>query len=693
MPAVSCQLSAWILEHVEHAGLSVASLVAALPVSEQELRDPTRRLEWDDFSTLCEQLEALLGGRDALCRAAQTFTSARLADDAICQTARLTQPQQVYWIAARWLAPSLLPGLDWSLADLDDRRLELTLQIPSADRSCPQLFALLTGALRAVPILLHQPMARVEVDASEHRAVFRIALYRESRGDDLYAREQRYRAIAESSRDVIIELAGNGQPLHVTPNVREILGFEPEDLMAPRQLGRIHPDDQEDVRERVNKTLRTGESEHLSFRLQHPDGGWRFVDTTATAYRAADGDTRGILVMRDVTAQTQAKEALRESQEQLLHSQKMEAVGRLAGGVAHDFNNLLTAITGYGSLLIDGLGADHPLRGEVREIVHAAEQAGSLTKQLLAFTRRQILQPRVIDLNALVANVERLLRRVMGEDIEFVTSLDREIWSVKVDPGQIEQLIMNLAVNARDAMPRGGRLDLSTSKLRVPEGGSPTHPGLPAGEWVMLSLKDEGVGMSAETLDRIFEPFFTTKERGKGTGLGLATVYAIVEQSGGHVRVQSRPGQGSTFRIYLPRAIESLDEAHEQPLLSDLTGSETLLLVEDDGAVRRMLRRYLEKHGYTVIEATSGVEALRAAKRHEGPLDLLVADVVLPKMDARALARQLESERPGLRVLYMSGYSQEALSERDAFDHELTFLQKPFELPELLRRIRGALAA
>jgi len=325
--------------------------------------------------------------------------------------------------------------------------------------------------------------------------------------------------------------------------------------------------------------------------------------------------------------------------------------------------------------------------------VRAADQAGSLTKQLLAFSRRQVLQPRVIDLNALVANVDRMLRRLIGEDIEFLTSLEDEPWPVEVDPGQIEQLIMNLAVNARDAMPRGGRLVLATSKLHVPEAGSSTHPGIPPGDWTSLSLQDKGLGMSPDTLARIFEPFFTTKEMGKGTGLGLATVYGIVEQSGGHVRVESQPGKGSTFSVYLPRASSGLDEALEQPLLSDLSGTETLLLVEDAESVRRLLRRYLERHGYTVIEATSGIDALRVMEHREGPLDLLVADVVLPKMDGRALARELARERPGLRVLYMSGFSDEVLSDRDVFDHEVTILQKPFTPPELLRQIRIALAS
>jgi len=356
MPAVSCQLSAWMLEHVEAVGLSAARLLEALPVGEEELRDPSRSLEWNHFTTLCEQLEALLGGPEALENAARAFASARLADDPATQAARLTHSRQAYWLAARWLGPSLLPGLAWSLADLDDGHLELTLEIPGTERPCPQLFALLAGALSAVPRLLSQPTARVEVDASEHRAVFRIESKIEASEGELRESELRYRAIAESSRDVIIEVAADGELLHVTPNAREILGVEPEILLGHNPVRRIHPDDRASVSERVVKMLKTGNSEHLTFRVQHPDGGWRYLDTTATAYRTGAGDTRGILVSRDVTARLRAEQALhesekalRESQEQLFHAQKMEAIGRLAGGVAHDFNNLLTAITGYGT--------------------------------------------------------------------------------------------------------------------------------------------------------------------------------------------------------------------------------------------------------------------------------------------------------------------------------------------------------
>jgi PAS domain S-box-containing protein len=520
------------------------------------------------------------------------------------------------------------------------------------------------------------------------RAVFRITSKSEEQRDELRESKERYRTLVENAFDLIAEADEQGRFVYVSPKYRELLGYAAEDLRGTAVLDLIHPEDREAVLTASGGLPQNEQIEFPQHRVRDRDGGWHWMESQLQPYRGRGGERVSVIVSRDVTARRQAREALRESQEQLLHAQKMETIGRLAGGVAHEFNNLLTAITGYAALLIESLGAKHPLRADVDEIVHAADQAARFTKQLLAFSHRQVLQPRVIDLNALVANVDRLLRRLIGEDIEFVTSLDSELWSVKADPGQIEQLIMNLAVNARDAMPRGGRLVLATSTLRVPEGGSSEHAGVPSGEWVSLSLQDRGLGMSAETLDRIFEPFFTTKETGKGTGLGLATVSAIVEQSEGHVRVESQPGEGSTFHIYLPRASGHLDEALAQPLLSDLRGTETLLLVEDSEAVRRLLRRYLERHGYTVIEAASGIDALRAIKHHEGPLDLLVADVVLPKMDGRALARQLERERPGLRVLYMSGFSDDAPSGR-----EVPLLQKPFTPPELLRRIRAITAS
>jgi PAS domain S-box-containing protein len=564
MSAVSCQVSAWILEELEHADPPLQLLIRNLPVGLEQLRDPTRHIDWDVFATLCERLEALLGGRPALEVAARQVAAQRLAAGETNAAARLTDPRQAYWLATRWVGPSLFSHLSWSLSDLPDGRLELRVETPPSQRPCPQLFVLLEAALAALPRLLHQPLARVDLDAGERRGVFTICCEAgperaeaELSPDAWRLSWERYEAIAQSSGDVILEISSDGEVLFATSNVREVLGYDAQELTRTLPARLLHPDDHPDLFERIGKVLQTGDPGQMSYRIRHPEGGWRHIETTASALRSSAGEVRAVLVSRDVSDRKEVEAALLHSQQQLHHAQKMEAIGRLAGGVAHDFNNLLTVITGYADSLLQGLGAEHPLRDEVEQILRAAERGGGLTRQLLAFGSRQILQPQLVDLNALVADIDRLLRRLIGAQVEIVTSLDAELWPVKVDRSQLEQLIVNLAVNARDAMPRGGRLSVATGTARVPRNAGPWHPGVAPGEWVTLAVQDTGVGMEAATVDRIFEPFFTTKASGEGTGLGLATVYGIVQQSGGEIRVESRSGQGSTFTVYLPRADET----------------------------------------------------------------------------------------------------------------------------------------
>jgi len=369
----------------------------------------------------------------------------------------------------------------------------------------------------------------------------------------------------------------------------------------------------------------------------------------------------------------------------------MEAIGRLAGGVAHDFNNLLTAITGYCDLLLEEIGEREPMRADAEEIIRAADRAAALTRQLLAFSRRQVLLPKVFDLNELVSGVERLLLRLIGEHIELVTVLESELPHVRLDPGQLEQLVINLAVNARDAMPRGGHLAITTENLEIPTGGDPAHPGIAPANYITLSVSDTGVGMDASTLSKIFEPFFSTKESGKGTGLGLATVYGIIQQSGGEIRVESELGTGSTFTIYLPQVPEDLPAPEAVVVHESLRGDETILLVEDSKTVRGLVLRYLENHGYTVIDAESGVEALRIAAAHPGRIDLLITDVVLPKIDGHELAMQLVEARPETAVIYMSGFSDDALSRHGVDAGDLTMIQKPFTQQQLLSEVRRVL--
>ncbi len=374
-----------------------------------------------------------------------------------------------------------------------------------------------------------------------------------------------------------------------------------------------------------------------------------------------DGAPHVLVLTTDITERRQLEEQLRQAV-------KMEAVGRLAGGIAHDFNNLLTAI-----------------------IRRAGDRAAQLTRQLLAFSRRQPLTPRVIDVNALVADMDRLLRRLIGEDIELRTVLTPDLGAVRADAGQLEQVIMNLAVNARDAMPRGGKLTIETANTELDESYAREHVTVRAGPAVMIAVSDTGTGMDSETLAHIFEPFFTTKEVGKGTGLGLATVYGIVKQSGGHVWVYSEPGRGTAFKIYLPRVTEPVEGVGAATAPTTLQGTETILVVENEAPVRELARRMLEAKGYTVLTAAAPADALALVERHPEPIHLAVTDVILPGMDGPALARRLEQVRPGLRVLFVSGYANEAIVHQGVLDPGVAYLPKPFTAEALARKVRAVL--
>jgi signal transduction histidine kinase/CheY-like chemotaxis protein len=403
-------------------------------------------------------------------------------------------------------------------------------------------------------------------------------------------------------------------------------------------------------------------------------------------------------VTRAVDAARQRRER-RRLEQQLAEAQKLEAVGRLAGGVAHDFNNVLTAILGSTELLLLDSAPGVPVREELDIIRDAATRAQDLIRQLLAFSARQVLRPVVVDLNHLVASVGKMLRRLISEDIRLTTEPARELGAVRADPGQLEQVLLNLAVNARDAMPDGGHLTIRTFNAevggqpdRLPDDPEPAVDRVPPGRYVVLEFSDTGVGMTAEIQGRIFEPFFTTKPQGKGTGLGLATVYGIVRQSGGHVAVRSAPGAGTTFRLYLPQVDEAIAPATgPTPVTAPAGGSETVLLAEDDQLVRLLTRRILEQAGYDVLVAGGGAEALELARRHEGPIDLLLTDVVMPEMGGRDLTRRLAEVRPGVPVLYMTGYSDDAIARHGVLDPGTALIQKPFTPAALARKVRQVL--
>jgi hypothetical protein len=380
-------------------------------------------------------------------------------------------------------------------------------------------------------------------------------------------------------------------------------------------------------------------------------------------------------------------------EEQLMHAQKMEAVGRLAGGVAHDFNNMLTVIAGYNRMILDELSSVDPLRVYAEEVLKAADRAAALTNHLLAFSRRQVLRPRVIDLNAVIGQTENMLRRLIGEDIQLIVSLAADTGNIKADPNHIEQAIVNLVVNARDAMPLGGHIGIETCNVRIDEAYAQTHIGVSPGEFVMIAVSDTGHGMDAATRQNIFEPFFTTKQSGKGTGLGLATVYGMVKQSGGDIRVYSEPGHGTTFKIYFPRVVAPVPAGSaEAPRPPRRHGGETVLLVEDEAQVRELEIRMLTQLGYAVLPAGNGQEAIEVSRSHPGKISLLVTDVVMPNMSGKQVADALLSSRPGLKVLFLSGYTENTAVVQGVLDSSVHFLSKPFTHEVLARKIREILA-
>ncbi|MBZ5583874.1 MAG: PAS domain S-box protein [Acidobacteriia bacterium] len=474
-----------------------------------------------------------------------------------------------------------------------------------------------------------------------------------------------------------------------------IYGFEPG-ACAPTlesTVALVPPEDRELVERQLAIALGGGPDYDIEHRVLRPDGQVIHVHARARVTRGPDGTPLRMLgTVVDITERKRIEEENKRLQLQLAQAQKMECIGRLAGGVAHDFNNLLTVINGYAAFLTKELPPRDPLRRYAMEIGEAGERAASLTSQLLAFSRKQAIMPKAVNLNAVIADAERMLHRLIGEDVELVSSLAPRLGYVMADPDQIHQVIMNLAVNARDAMPNGGKFEIATAEVELDETTAASHPDAAPGRHVQVTVTDNGTGMTEEVRQRIFEPFFTTKEQGQGTGLGMATVYGILRQNNGWIEVQSEIGRGSTFRIYLPRIDAGAADGQAKPAASNVShGNETVLIVEDQEAVRRLAKMILEAHGYRVLEAGGGVEAQAAARRHAGKIDLLLTDVVMPGMDGFLLSEQLRDLRPNLRVLMMSGYADDVLAHRDALARGLACIQKPFGPHELAAKVREIL--
>lgn len=497
--------------------------------------------------------------------------------------------------------------------------------------------------------------------------------------------ESKFRAVADTAASAIY--IHNGKRfLYVNRASEDISGYTATELLVLNPFDIVHSEDIALVMARARARQEgDGAPDRYEFRIIRKDGSPRWLDFSASVIQF-EGQSALLCTAFDITER-------RGLEDQLRQAQKMEAVGRLAGGIAHDFNNLLTVIKGYSELLLEEFPEGLPLRGEVEEIKRAADRAATLTKQLLAFSRQQVLAPKVLDLNSVVGNMDKLLRRLLGADIMLVTSLDPSIGRVKADPGQVEQVIMNLAVNARDAMPHGGKLTIETAGIELDEAYTREHVGSRPGRYVMLTVADSGTGMSEEVRQRIFEPFFTTKESGKGTGLGLSTVYGIVKQSQGYIWVDSAAGKGSAFKVYLPQ----LDAPTEVTAIrtvaqSSFRGEETVLLVEDEDGVRALVRQVLHKQGYTVLEARHGGEAILQCERHPGEIHLLLTDVVLEGIGGPELAGRLLKMRPDMKVLFISGYTDDAIIHHGVETSSTAFLQKPFTTDTLARKIRQVLA-
>jgi two-component system cell cycle sensor histidine kinase/response regulator CckA len=498
--------------------------------------------------------------------------------------------------------------------------------------------------------------------------------------------DERYRFVTENIADAVFLLELDGRIALGNHRAEMITGYSQAELVGRAFFSLLPEAGAREARARLSD-VRAGVkvSPFFEVELIQKDGARVLLEMHVTSVLKDGQPVARLGVARDITER-------RYLEDQLRQGQKMEGIGRLAAGVAHDFNNLLTAIGGRCYLVLNALTSENPIRREIEIIQDAAERAAKLTHQLLAFSRKQILDPCVLDLNATVTGIEPLLRRMIREDIEIATALDSAAGRVKADAGQIEQVLLNLAVNASDAMPNGGWLTLATGNVTLDEAYARTHAEVEPGPYVMLSVSDTGHGMTAEVQAHIFEPFFTTKEVGKGTGLGLATVYGIAKQSGGHITVHSEPGHGAAFKLYLPRVEEAPGTAEPaRPTEITRRGSETVLLVEDDEPLRTLAREILSIQGYTVLDAISPSEALRLADVHPGPIHLLLTDVVMPQMNGRQVADHLLAARPGLKVLFMSGYTDAAIVEHGVLEPGTHFLQKPFTPDGLSRRVREVL--
>lgn len=511
-----------------------------------------------------------------------------------------------------------------------------------------------------------------------------LQIYRIRR--QIAAREELFELISENAADMIAVVNADGTRAYNSPSYERLLGYSPEELRGTVAFEQVHPDDRAKVMDAANEAKRSGQGKRVEYRMRHKGGRWVSLESTASVIRDSKGQVQKLVIVnRDVSERKQLEE-------QLQMAQKVEAIGRLSGGIAHDFNNILGVIIGYTEALQERISPENEFREPIDEIQRAGKRAASLTQQLLAFSRKQVLEPKILDLNAVIRDMEKMLDSLMGEHIELVLELSESPGTVKADRTQLEQIVLNLGVNARDAMAEGGKLVVETSKITM-DGADPARPAyMQPGDYVLLKVTDTGCGMTREVQAHIFEPFFTTKENGKGTGLGLSTVYGVVKQSGGYILVESEIGRGAAFNIYLPLVQAPAEMAKQPPAPAKPArrNQATILLVEDEASLRKLTRDALQASGYTVHEAADAAQALEIAKK-SGPIDLLLSDVVMPGMSGHALAGAFAISHPDTRVLFMSGYACGEIAKQGVLNDGRAILQKPFRREELIRRVEEAL--
>jgi len=546
----------------------------------------------------------------------------------------------------------------------------------------------------ALDYLVKSPEAFAGLPHAVERALreWRLVESRRAAEAALRESEERFRVFFESSPDACKFVNSDGVFIDINRAAEEMFGYRRDEVVGKTvpELGLFHQDSLPIARTMATDCLEGAACPPMELTVVHRSGREIVVEARTVAVRVRDG-VAILTALRDISARKQAEVAQRRLEEQLRQASKMEAVGRLAGGVAHDFNNLLTGIRGFTDILISGVREGEPAHGDLLEIQRATQRAATLTGQLLAFSRKQMVEPVVIDLNQLLSGAMAIVERLIGEDVQVVFRPGSNLRAVRIDPSGMEQVLINLAVNARDAMPQGGQLSIETSEVEVDAELCRNHLDARPGRHLLLSVKDTGVGMSEGVLSRLFEPFFTTKGPGRGTGLGLSIIYGIVQQGGGFVLVESDVGRGSTFRIYLP-AVQESPVAHAPLVEPELAkGSETILLVEDEVLVRSLVSKFLHSQGYRVLSAARGSDAIQLAVEQASRIDLLLSDVILPNMNGRQIYERLTQTMPKLRVLFMSGYTENIIAPHGVLEGGFFFVQKPFSLKELARKVREAL--